>query len=133
MTTDNQLIALRESDTVRMWSAKIDPGATLVHTDSRHAYLLGDELVAIDLASGERAWWTSHHGSAGIAPAFTATHALIAGPRRTCRIDLATGKVDGYREDIPAGASGSPVILFNDGVAVVGPTGVRIYETDADD
>lgn len=132
-TRDDRLVAIRERDAVWLWSADVDPRATLVHTDARHAYVLGDELVAYDLETGERVWWTSHHGDSGRAPSFTDTHALIAGPDRMCRIDLTTGKVDGYREDIPAGSTGSPTVLLRGGVAVIGPTGLTIYATEAAD
>lgn len=130
---DDRLVAIRASDAVVQWTTQVDAGSTLVHSDRRHAYLLGDELVAYDLATGERVWWTSHHGRAGRAPAFTADYALIAGPHRMCRIDLTTGKVDGYREDIPAGSGGSEVIQLDRGIAVVGSTGLLIYDTQNDD
>ncbi|MFI4860862.1 MAG: PQQ-binding-like beta-propeller repeat protein [Phycisphaerales bacterium JB063] len=132
-TRDDRLNAIRESDAARLWSVEVDPDATLVHTDHRHAYLLGEELVAIDLKTGERVWWTGHHGNAGIRPSFTQTHALIAGPHRLCRVDLTTGKVDGYREDVPAGPDGSPTLLLQGGVAVVGPEGILIYNTEQEE
>lgn len=132
-TRDDRLVAIRERDAVRLWSAEVDHQATLVHTDARHAYILGDELVAFDLETGERVWWTDHHGSRGRSPSFTDTHALIAGPERMCRIDLTTGKVDGYREDVPAGSTGSPTVLLDGGVAVVGATGLTIYGTESAD
>ncbi|MEM9416200.1 MAG: PQQ-binding-like beta-propeller repeat protein [Planctomycetota bacterium] len=132
-THDNRLNAIREHDAARLWSVEVEHQSTLIHTDSRHAYLLGDQLVAIDIATGERVWWTDHHGDAGQSPSFTQTHALIAGPRRMCRIDLTTGKVDGYRDDIPAGSEGSPTLLLNRGVAIIRPTGITVYETEPGD
>ncbi len=130
---DDRLIAIRAGDAVVQWTVQVDPGATLVHCDSRHAYLLGEELVAYDLTTGERVWWTAHHGRAGRAPVFTADHALIAGPHRMCRIDLTTGKVDGYREDVPTGSRGSEVIRLGRGIAVVGGDRLTIYDTPPDE
>lgn len=99
-TRTNRIIAMREYDAALLWEAEADADATIVHQDDQHVYMLGEELVALDLNTGERVWWTPHAGDRSGQPVFTADACLIAGNQRLCRIDLTTGKLTHYREDI---------------------------------
>ena len=104
-TRTNQVVALREYDAAMVWYADSDADSTIVHHDSKHIYVLGEELVALDRKTGERVWWTPHHGERSGQPVFTEDACLIAGNERLCRIDLRTGKLIQYREDLASPAS----------------------------
>lgn len=99
-TRTNRIVAMREYDAAMLWETEADADATIVHQDAQHVYLLGEELVALDLRTGERVWWTPHAGNRSGQPVFTDDACLIAGNQRLCRIDLATGKLTHYREDV---------------------------------
>jgi|GEM_PF-2083287 len=99
-TRNKTVVAFREHDAARVWIAEAGADATIVHTDKQHVYVLGEELVALDIRTGERVWWTPHPGDASGQPIFTEDACLIAGNERLCRIDLTTGKLTNYREDI---------------------------------
>lgn len=99
-TRTNRVVAFREYDAALLWSAPCDGDATVVHYDDERVYVLGEELVALDLKTGQRVWWTPHAGTASGTPVFTEGAALIAGNHRLCRIDLTTGKLTDYREDL---------------------------------
>jgi len=124
---DDTLHCIREEDAARLWSATVDAHATIIHTDQRHVYLLGHELVAIDLETGQRVWWSPHHGPNARPPTFTDSQCLIAGPRRTCAIDLETGKVTDYNDNLPTSAGGNDVITSGDYTALIADTEIRIY------
>ena len=99
-TRTNRAVAFREYDAAMLWQAEADADATIVHFDDRHVYVLGKELVALDRRTGEAVWWTPHPGDKSGQPVFTDDACLIAGNTRFCRIDLATGKLTHYREDM---------------------------------
>lgn len=103
-TRTRHLHALREHDAALLWSAEVEPTASIVHADDRHAYVLGKQLTAYDLKTGKRAWWTPHAGKESGQPAFTHDTCLIAGDQRTCLIDLSTGKLTDYSEENPTAA-----------------------------
>jgi len=96
--------AFREHDAARVWSARSEQDAAIVHADARHVYVLGEELTALERSTGEPAWWTTLPGDGAGRPAFTADECLVAGDRRLCRIDLTTGKLTDFREDGVGGA-----------------------------
>eukprot|EP00752_Nemacystus_decipiens_P016604 g14844.t1 len=104
-TRTNRVVALREYDAAMLWQAEADPDATIVHHDDQRVYVLGEELVALDLRTGERLWWTPHQGQHAGQPVFTQDACLIAGNQRLCRIDLTTGKLTDYREDLAQAAA----------------------------
>ena len=104
-TRTNHVVAFREYDAAMVWSAQSDPDSTIVHHDSSHIYVLGKELVALDRKTGERVWWTPHPGELSGRPVFTEDACLIAGNERLCRVDLRTGKLTHYREDLASPAS----------------------------
>lgn len=104
-TRTNQVVAFREYDAAMAWATESDADSTIVHHDSRHIYVLGKELVALDRRTGERVWWTPHPGDRSGKPVFTKDACLIAGNHRLCRIDLSTGKLTHYREDLTTAAS----------------------------
>ncbi|MFK7788890.1 MAG: PQQ-binding-like beta-propeller repeat protein [Phycisphaeraceae bacterium] len=104
-TRTNQVVAFREYDAAMLWSAESDGDSTIVHQDDAHVYVLGKELVALDRRTGERVWWTPHPGDKSGLPVFTDDACLIAGNRRLCRIDLRTGKLTHYREDMTHAAA----------------------------
>ncbi len=104
-TRTNQVVALREYDAAMLWTAQSDADATIVHHDNEHIYVLGKELVALDRQTGERVWWTPHPGDQSGQPVFTKDACLIAGNHRLCRIDLSTGKLTQYREDLASPAA----------------------------
>jgi len=99
-TRTNRVVAFREYDAAMLWSADSDADATIVHHDDKYVYVLGKELVALDRQTGQRVWWTPHPGDKSGQPVFTKEACLIAGNRRLCRIDLSTGKLTQYREDL---------------------------------
>ncbi|MBX2851014.1 MAG: PQQ-like beta-propeller repeat protein, partial [Phycisphaeraceae bacterium] len=104
-TRTNRVVAFREYDAAMVWTADSDADATIVHQDSKHVYVLGKELVALDLRTGERVWWTPHAGEQSGQPVFTQDACLIAGNQRLCRIDLSTGKLTHFREDLSSPAA----------------------------
>ena len=104
-TRTNQVVALREYDAAMLWTAQSDADATIVHHDDAHIYVLGKELVALNRQTGERVWWTPHAGEQSGTPVFTDNACLIAGSQRLCRIDLTTGKLTQYREDLTSPAA----------------------------
>jgi outer membrane protein assembly factor BamB len=104
-TRTNRVVALREYDAAMVWMADSDADATIVHQDTKHVYVLGEELVALDRRTGERVWWTPHAGDKSGTPVFTEDACLIAGNHRMCRVDLVTGKLTQYREDYSGAAS----------------------------
>jgi hypothetical protein len=75
-----------------------------VHLDNEHIYVQGSELVALNRRTGERVWWTEHAGKTAGAPVFTDDACLIQGDLRLCRVNLRTGKLTHYREDIAEAA-----------------------------
>lgn len=99
-TRTNRIVAFREYDAAMLWQAEADADSTIVHHDEQHVYVLGKELVALDRKTGEAVWWTPHPGDKSGPPVFTDDACLIAGNVRFCRIDLATGKLTHYREDM---------------------------------
>ncbi len=103
-TRCNSVQAFREYDASPVWSARTDNDSTIIHLDDRHVYVLGDELVAHDRLTGERVWWTPHHGVDAGKPVFTDNACIIAGSQRICRIDLTTGKLTDYSDDMPGTA-----------------------------
>lgn len=104
-TRTNRVVAFREYDAAMIWEAEADADSTIVHHDDQHIYMLGKELVALDRRTGERVWWTPHPGERSGQPVFTSDACLIAGSQRFCRIDLATGKLTHYREDLTESAA----------------------------
>ncbi len=103
-TRSNNLHAFREYDASPVWSARTDSDATIVHFDERHVYVLGEELVAHDRLTGERVWWTPFAGGDAGKPVFTDNACLIAGNQRICRVDLTTGKLTDYSDELAGGA-----------------------------
>lgn len=103
-TRTNRVVAFREYDAAMIWEAEADSDSTIVHHDEQHIYVLGKELVALDRSTGQRVWWTPHPGEKSGQPVFTRDACLIAGNTRFCRIDLATGKLTHYREDLTESA-----------------------------
>lgn len=99
-TRTNQVVAMREHDAAVLWQAEVDPDATIVHYDNQRIYVLGKQLIALDPRTGGRIWWTPHPGNKAGKPVFTKDACLIAGNQRLCRVDLATGKLTDYREDL---------------------------------
>lgn len=99
-TRTNQVVAFREYDAAMAWTAPSDADATIVHHDNQHIYMLGKELVALNRRTGERAWWTPHQGERSGKPVFTKDACLIAGNEKFCRIDLASGLLTHFREDL---------------------------------
>lgn len=99
-TRGNRVTAIREIDAAQAWSIKTNHDSTIVHSDEKHVYVLGEQLIAYDLQTGEKAWWTPHAGEKAGTPAFTHDACLIAGNMRFCRVDLTTGKLTDYREDL---------------------------------
>lgn len=104
-TRTNRVVALREYDAAMVWMADSDADSTVVHHDNKHVYVLGEQLVALDRRTGERVWWTPHPGDEAGRPVFTEDACLIAGNLRLCRIDLSTGKLTQYREDVSSPAA----------------------------
>lgn len=104
-TRTSQIVALREHDAAMLWQTQVGPDATIVHHNNKHLYVLGKELIALDLRTGQRIWWTPHPGEKAGKPLFTKDACLIAGNRRLCRIELNTGKLTHYREDLTQAAS----------------------------
>lgn len=104
-TRTNRVVAFREYDAAMLWETQTDSDATIVHHDDQHIYVLGKELVALNRRTGERVWWTPHHGERSGKPVFTRDACLIAGSQRFCRIDLATGNLTHYREDMTSAAA----------------------------
>ena len=98
-TRTNRVVAFREYDAAMVWTADSDADSTIVHQNSRHIYVLGKELVALNRQTGERVWWTPHAGDKSGQPVFTEDACLILGNQRLCRIDLVTGKLTGFRDD----------------------------------
>lgn len=90
-TRGDTVYAFHAHDGRAAWSTKADPDATIVHTDERHAYVLGRELVALNLQTGEPAWSAARAGEPAGRPVFTASTCILAGDRCLCEIDLATG------------------------------------------
>jgi len=127
-TRDNMLHAIRLHDAQRLWSRQVDASDTLIHSDERHAYLLGNELVAVDLHTGQRVWWTSHHGESHQPIAFNESACIVAGPDRMCMVDLNTGKVTQYSEDHPTDASGSGVFVAGGTLALSNRASLNLYE-----
>ncbi|MGB1124258.1 MAG: PQQ-binding-like beta-propeller repeat protein [Phycisphaeraceae bacterium] len=103
-TRTNQVVAFREYDAAMVWRADSDADSTIVHLDNEHIYVQGSELVALNRRTGERVWWTEHAGKTAGAPVFTDDACLIQGDLRLCRVDLRTGKLTHYREDIAEAA-----------------------------
>ncbi|MGB0766810.1 MAG: PQQ-binding-like beta-propeller repeat protein [Phycisphaeraceae bacterium] len=99
-TRTSRVVAFREHDAALLWTAPTDPDATIVHYDQRHIYILGEQLVALDRDTGEPIWWTPHPGPTAGQPVFTEDACLVAGNQRFCRIDLNTGKLTRYREEL---------------------------------
>ena len=89
----HRVIAYQEQDARPLWSFEIDGDSTVAYMDDRHVYLLGEQLIALDKRTGEKVWWSPHIGKTMGQPVFTADACLIAGNRRLCRIDLATGRL----------------------------------------
>lgn len=106
-TRSNRIVAFREHDGGLVWSANTHPDATLVHVDHRHAYVLGEKLVALDLRTGEPVWWTGHAGKHAGKPAFTGDTCIVAGSERLCQFDLATGRLIAMNEKIQGHADTS--------------------------
>lgn len=120
-TRTNRVVAMREYDAAMIWQAEADPDSTIVHQDDKHIYLLGEELVALNLRTGERVWWTPHAGDNNGKPVFTDDACLIAGNQRLCRIDLATGKLTHFREDL---ANSADLHLVGQQLVSVTPEGI---------
>jgi len=99
-TRANHIHAFNEQEATLAWQIECEDDATLVHIDDRYLYMLGSELVALDLKTGERVWWTPHPGDESGTPIFTDKTCLIAGNKRLCSVDLSNGKVTEYNEDI---------------------------------
>lgn len=99
-TRTNRIHAIREHDAAQLWAQETDGDATIVHADSQHVYVLGKQLVAYDLRTGEQVWWTPHAGAKAGTPVFSDTDCLLAGNNRICHIDLKTGKLTAFREDL---------------------------------
>jgi len=103
-TRTNRVVALREYDAAMVWTAPCDADATIVHHDKQHIYVLGSELVALDRRTGQRVWWTPHAGDQAGTPVFTQDACLIQGDTRLCRVDLRTGKLTQYHENVAEAA-----------------------------
>ncbi|MEO0474726.1 MAG: PQQ-binding-like beta-propeller repeat protein [Planctomycetota bacterium] len=125
-TRTNQVVAFREYDAALVWSAEADADSTIVHHDSQHVYVLGEELVALDKRTGERVWWTDHPGTRSGAPVFTHDACLVAGNERLCRVDLQTGKLTQYQEDHAGAAALQVVGQQLIGVTDEGITAIRL-------
>ena len=123
-TRTNRIVAMREYDAALLWESDADADATIVHQDSQHVYVLGEELVALNLRTGKRAWWTPHAGNRSGQPVFTDDACLIAGNHRLCRIDLATGKLTHYREDL---AESAALHVIGQQLVSVTPKGIAAF------
>lgn len=99
-TRSNKVHAFREYDAAFAWSARTDDDATIVHVDARHVYVMGEQLVAHDRRTGEPVWWTPHAGKKSGRPVFTQDACLIAGNNRFCRIELSTGLLKDFSEQV---------------------------------
>jgi len=126
-TRDNNLHAIREYDATRLWSVPVDRDDTLVHSDDRRLYLLGEQLTAYDVQTGERQWWSPHAGEEAGRPLFTVNDALLFGQRRSCRIDLATGKVTDYRSDLSGGNYRGAIVEAGQMLGFADRDWLRIY------
>lgn len=103
-TRTRYIHAFAEHNANPLWAAETDDDATIVHCDDERVYILGEELVAYDLQTGERVWWTPFHGKNAGKPVFAENSCIIAGSRWMSRIDLATGKLTDYNQDLTARA-----------------------------
>lgn len=103
-TRSDTIHALREADGELLWSATTDADATIVHHDNQRIYVLGSQLTAYDIRTGERVWWTPHAGHEPGTPVFTDSQCVMLGHHRLCAIDLETGRLTDVREDVPGPA-----------------------------
>lgn len=103
-TRSDKIHAFSEHNGQPIWQAQTDHDATIVHHDQRYIYVLGEELVAYDLLTGERIWWTPYVGKQASKPVFTDDAALFAGDQYMGRIDLSTGELTQVIEDHPGAA-----------------------------
>lgn len=132
-TRDNRIHAIRERDGLRLWSLPVRNDETLIHADERHLYLLGDQLTALDLATGKAVWWSPHAGSEAGTPIFTRTECLVLGNQRTCRIDLTTGKVSAYRDDLATENRLGGLVQTGDMIGFVDRDWIRFYRIAPED
>lgn len=126
-TRDNNLHAIREHDATRLWSVPVARDETIVSSNDRYIYLLGDELVAYEMATGKKHWWSPHAGRDAGRPVFADHNALVYGSQRSTLVDLSDGKVTDFRNDLSGSTAHGALVESGQMLGFVGRDWVRVY------